>query len=53
MHQSTVTADKVDADRLGSGIQRFGKPHGVASGAAPSSMAMGVTLMRLLTMGMP
>ena len=29
MHQSTVTADKVDADRLGSGIQRFGKPHGV------------------------
>ena len=29
MHQSTVTANKVDADRLGSGIQRFGKPHGV------------------------
>ena len=26
---------------------------GSASGAAPSSIAMGVTLMRLLTMGMP
>ncbi len=39
---------------LGSGIQRFGKvTRGLRPVQAPSSMAMGVTLIRLLIMGMP
>lgn len=53
MHERGIAANEVDADGLCGAVQCLFKASGLAPGFAPASMAMGVTAMRLFTIGMP
>ncbi len=53
MYERGIAADQVDADVLCSAVQCLCKVNGACTGVCAASMAMGVTAMRLFTIGMP